>query len=113
MLDSESFPPQLIADMKKSMKPSTKEILYTHNMKWGEKSTDYDHKFTMVSQIHPVFKDNECYEQTMFGCKDKYGVVYPIWYNMTHNVMFENTDLPITVMKNMQVSSRRPLLPRF
>ena len=45
-------------------------------------------------QNTPTYKDNQCYEQTAYGCKDQYGVVYPIWYNNTVSVTYENTEIP-------------------
>ena len=48
----------------------------------------------MTTHFRPSYKDNECYEQTTYGCKDKYGVIYPVWYNNTVSISYKNTDLP-------------------
>ena len=48
----------------------------------------------MTTHFTPSYKDNECYEQTTYGCKDKYGVIYPVWYNNTVSISYKNTDLP-------------------
>ena len=48
----------------------------------------------MTTHYRPSYKDNECYQQTTYGCKDKYGVIYPVWYNNTVSISYKNTDLP-------------------
>lgn len=40
-----------------------------------------------------MYKDNVCYEQSAYGCKDQYGVFYPIWYNRTTLFESKNNDI--------------------
>ena len=48
----------------------------------------------LTSKFTPSFKDEECFEQNAYGCKDEYGVSYPIWYHNSLAVEAVNTDAP-------------------
>jgi len=43
-------------------------------------------------RLRPIFKNNQCLETSAYGCKDEYGVVYPMWYNNSLHVETKNTE---------------------
>ena len=47
----------------------------------------------MFEQHTAQYKDIVCYEQSAYGCKDEFGVVYPIYYEQMSIFKFKNTDI--------------------
>jgi len=70
---------QFVTKAVRSTNPSTNEILWTAENIWGEMSETNKGRINLSTRSTPVFKDDECVKQTLWGCKDRYGVVYPIW----------------------------------
>ena len=44
-------------------------------------------------RLTPDYKDGVCYSQTVEGCRDAYGVVYPSKYNVSQQFNYNNTDI--------------------
>ena len=55
-----------------------------------------DIKFT------PQYKDNQCTQQNAYGCKDQYGVSYPIWYKNEIEIKTVNTDVPEHIREKIE-----------
>lgn len=53
----------------------------------------------LIQTHNPMYKGNVCYEETAYGCKDQYGVLYPVSYNTTMEIRYKNTELPAQALR--------------
>ncbi|XP_067947351.1 vitellogenin-like [Watersipora subatra] len=81
-------------EMTSSVDPSLGQLTQLHKIQWGYESKVDEHKITMTAKFNPTYKDGLCYQENAYGCKDMFGVSYPIWMNHTLDIETVNTDAP-------------------
>ena len=65
--------------------------IYSIEMSWLLKSLSFFIQWTI--KFTPDYKDGVCYSQTVEGCRDEFGVVYPVNYNVSHQFSFNHTNI--------------------
>jgi hypothetical protein len=88
----------------KVFNPSINQILTKCSIAWGEKSDPTKKTIEIDDQHTAMYKDNVCVEQSAYGCKDQYGVFYPLSYNETTVFKSENNDLVAWILRTLKPS---------